>query len=350
MANSKGYSSYHGRTSLGKVIVAILLVLVILGAVAFLALQRYVVYDESGKPHLELPQQAQTDAGSSEASAQAASAASSQKQDDLNITIDQPKITNTIGVQLSADPDSWQTEVEALKAAEQNTYAVTMKESDGRLIYQSGVTGAFLADTAAEATQALTQILKADDLAVARISCFQDSLYAKANLKTAGLENTGNYVFYDGNNKNWLDPSKQATRDYLCAIAKECAEMGFDEILLTDFSYPTVGKLSKIQYGNTSKNENLTAFLQAMKAALKPFGVKLSVELPAEVISSGSDAKAGLMLSDIAAQVDRIYAMTTEAKAQTLAAAVTAVSETVEFVPEVPAALTRKTSYLVTAK
>lgn len=79
---------------------------------------------------------------------------------------------------------------------------------------------------------------------------------------------------------NWLDPSKPAARQYLCGLAKELAEMGFDEILLTDVSYPTEGKLDKIAYGETGKVQNLNTFLDEMRAALAAYDVKLSIELP----------------------------------------------------------------------
>ena len=35
-----------------------------------------------------------------------------------------------------------------------------------------------------------------------------------------GLKNTGGYIFYDGNNLNWLDPSKPAARQYLGGLAE----------------------------------------------------------------------------------------------------------------------------------
>lgn len=45
---TKGYNSYHGRMSGGKIVLIVVLALVLVGAVAYLALQNYVVYDEAG--------------------------------------------------------------------------------------------------------------------------------------------------------------------------------------------------------------------------------------------------------------------------------------------------------------
>ena len=51
---TKGYNSYHGRMSGGKIVLIVVLALVLVGAVAYLALQNYVVYDEAGNATLSL--------------------------------------------------------------------------------------------------------------------------------------------------------------------------------------------------------------------------------------------------------------------------------------------------------
>ncbi len=151
-----------------------------------------------------------------------------------------------------------------------------------------------------------------------------------------GLKNTGGYIFYDGNNLNWLDPAKEGTRTYVGQLAVECAALGFDEILLTDFSFPTEGKLDKIQYPEAGMEASLSGLLTSLRTALDQAGyedVLLSVELPAETVLTGRDETAGLLLTEIAPLVDRIYARTIAAQAQELADAVTAAG-CKTFVPE----------------
>ena len=52
---TKGYNSYRGRVSAGRIVLIVVLVLVLLGAIGYLAVQNYLVYDEAGQVHLELP-------------------------------------------------------------------------------------------------------------------------------------------------------------------------------------------------------------------------------------------------------------------------------------------------------
>ena len=49
---TRGYNSYRGRVSTGRIVLIVVLVLVLLGAIGYLAVQNYLVYDEAGQVHL----------------------------------------------------------------------------------------------------------------------------------------------------------------------------------------------------------------------------------------------------------------------------------------------------------
>jgi hypothetical protein len=299
MATPKGYSSYHGRMSPLKVLVTIVLVLVILGAVAFLALQQFLVYDETGTPHLQLP------AGSTAESSAAPSGGATSSDQPLNIVIDKPEntpSTDLYAVQLGSDPAAWQSAL----SADWNGVCVTMRASGGVMQYYSTISGTVLSDAAAATSAALPALTDGKLHTIARISCLRDSTAALANVDAMGLKNTGNYIFYDGNNENWLDPSKPATVEYICGIAKECAGLGFQEILLTDVTYPTVGKIDKINYNGADQTQTLTALVRAVKAAVGE-SVSVTVELPMPVVLNGADTTAGLSLTEMSAAADGIY-------------------------------------------
>lgn len=201
-----------------------------------------------------------------------------------------------------------------------------MKASDGTLEYpfETSVSGRKLSDRAAAVQEALPRLLDGERYSIARLSCLRDGGVARENLESMGLKNTGGYVFYDGNNENWLDPSKEAVKTYLSDLAVECADLGFDEILLTDLSYPTVGKLDKIDYGFADGFADQTAYhaeqiadlLRAIQEALAGRDVKLSLEVPeAAYEHDGIDSDAGLDLyGGLMSRLSRVYVPTTPEK------------------------------------
>lgn len=329
MAGARGYHTYRGRTPKGKIALAVVLVLIILASAVFIFIQQFVVYDASGTPHLQLPgsqtQQEETEPDETE---------------DVELTIDTPALT---GAKLHALAQAPLTAADAQVAltAGGDGVVVTLKDSEGYVYYDSAMPQASASiQTQADTAAALSTLTGSEDCyTVARISCLLDPRAARADVEGMGLKNTGGYIFYDGNNLNWLDPSKSGTQEYLGGLVKECASMGFDEILLTDVSFPTEGKLNKIAYPGAGMQESIRAFLMAMDTALAAYpDVKLSVELPESVITLGQDETAGLVLSEIAPLVDRIYTETTEGSIPALEAAVEAAGEEAAFIPELTAA------------
>ena len=342
---ARGYNSYRGRRPKWKTVVAGLLVLIILAAVGFMLLQRFVVYDDMGIPKLSLP-----------------GLESSQPQvsypGEVDITIEeveeleQAEVQLLQAVQLGKDPALWEAE---LASAGQQAFCVTVKTSGGQLQYAfaAGVAGQVRNSTAATAVEVLPRLLSSGEYSIARLSCLRDGSVARANVETMGLKNTGGFLFYDGNNENWLDPAKEATRTYLSALAVECADMGFDEILLTDLSYPTEGKLDKIAYGDSGSTdqydwnaEQMAELVTVIREALGDRPVTLSVEVPEAVLENGGlDTVAGIDLKRLEL-VDRVY---TPAAADRLEVLQEAVPEDAVLIPEVERVPAEDVSYLLLA-
>lgn len=328
MARSRGYNSYRGRRSKGKTALAALLILVILAAVVVILLQKHIVYDEIGTPRLDVPWQ--------EDSSQA-----EETPTDLDLVIQVPEKTVKelhafsfpVGKLTKAVSDS------AVAAADPSwdAVAVSLKDPAGMIYFDATVAVSASVNVTEETATVLADLTSGERFhTIARISCFHDPKAANADVDGMGLKNTGGFIFYDGSNSQWLDPAKPAARQYLCDLAVEAARLGFDEILLTDFGYPTNGKLEKIAYGETAKNANLLAFLQELKAALQPYDTVISVELPAAVMTEGQEENAGLILAEIVPEVDRVYASALPEETEALSATVTALNEGAMFVPILP--------------
>ena len=309
-----GYRNYRGRTPKWKILLAIVLVLVILLSLTFLGLQRYIVYDETGTPHFLLPQSSE----SQEAEHTAPPA---------DLTIEEPEVPEAeepTVYYLSPDP--------VLTTEEAGTVLAVLENGcNGAVLTVKDQSGSVYLQTSGEIQQALASILSATDHAAARIVCFADPQAANGDVEGMGLKNTGGYIFYDGNNRQWLDPGKEGARSYLCGLAVQCAQLGFDEIILTALSYPTEGKLDKIAYGDTPLDENFEGFLTEMTEALAPYEVTLTVEMTAEGILNGMEP-GGLTLATAAKYADAITAPATETDLAALSEAVTAVSG--DFLPQ----------------
>ena len=317
-----GYRNYRGRSPKWKILLAVVLVLVIAVSATVLGLQRFVVYDETGTPHFLLPQSSESTQAEHENTPPA----------DLVIQEEEePPAAEATVIRLTPGVVDTAEEADAALAAvsgECTGAAITVKDESGKVFFPSQKSPwAVNTDAVREAVSA---VLDGTEYTAARIVCFADPKAANSDVEGLGLKNTGGYIFYDGNNRQWLDPAKADARAYLCGLAAECAQLGFDEIILSHVGYPTEGKLDKIAYGETPLDENLDLFLREMAETLEPLGVTLTVEMTAEGILGGTEA-GGLTLKTAAKHAGRICAMAEGSEVAVLAREVESVDA--EFVP-----------------
>lgn len=356
MAGAKGYNNYRGRGSGWKILLAVILVLVTVAAVGAIALRENITYDETGRLHLSLPWQ-DGEGGSQDGQ---------NENPNENGTTPEPVENPDLDPSQSADPgpsvpeepeDPEPPQKEALyaytipvnapdlqaamseplaaSAPPYNAAAVTLKDNTGSVYYpfEGAIRYALVNQYTQENLSQLTG--ESSSLhSIARISCLQDPRAANSSIKGLALLNNSGYVYKDGTRSSWLDPGRPGAQEYLCKILKEAAELGFDELLLTEVSYPTTGNLARITYTEEEKAVNLKSFLDAVRNALEPYEVKLSIELPEAVVSGGADPVSGQRLAELAPLVDRIYVQTTPEQMEALSAAVTAANQDTELIAE----------------
>jgi len=317
--NSAYRGNYRGRSPKGNSILAVLLVLVILAALSVLLLQRYIVYDEAGRPALELPWQQ----GREETPELLP------PLEDFELVIQAPEEEDptpgeadwtVLELPAMLTQAAWQ-QVQAEEGLD--AVVVTLKDAAGT-VYFEGAAALAEAIVLPEGGDVLPEVAESSLHTVARITCFADPRAAVHGAADRALQDVNGYVFYDGNNRPWLDPGKPAARSYLCAMAAEAAALGFDEVLLTEIGYPTLGKLDQIAYTPGDRAAYVAAFLQEMRLALDAYEIRLCVELPDIVLLEGSETASALVLSKIAPLVDGIYARAPEAQREALSAAVAA--------------------------
>lgn len=310
--SARGYSNYHGRRNTRRVLTVVALVLVLLASCAYLVLQNYIVYDSQGNATLDLPffhweQKKDGTSGEGDADGQR-----------VPVEILRPQETEVRGEQTASQPLQV-TEQSAYQLRNQDTLSpdqgdtalvVELKDENGMFFYQSDYAQKESVQGQAVSRSKLADLLspQRDWTAVAALRCFHDTAYAFSNMEGAGICQSTGYIWYDAQNTHWLDPAKEGTREYLYGVARECRDMGFDQILLRDFTYPTKGKLNKIDQSamTMSKEEALESFLEGLRETLGD-DTAVSVELTQEQVLTGHDTVSGVDLERIVPLVDYLF-------------------------------------------
>ena len=347
-SGTKGYAGYHGRRR-GRGVLAVLLVVVLLLACGFLFAQRYMVYEADGSVRFELPWAKKT---AQDDTADNSDSGDGEKQDDLEIIVEKPAIKDTHAVELDASAlgGEWQTALDGLDK-DVNAVAVKLKDASGKIYYESKVPGAIdcgAVSGGSASRSAIAGLVDSDYYTIGRISTLHDSLYAYKHMTDAAVCQLTGFVWYDTNSTHWLAPEKQAARQYVTDIVTECAQMGFDELLLDDFHYPREGRLSRIKTDERTmtQQEALALLADDIHTALEQAGYKgkLSVSVDADIALAGSEEKSGIVMSEPAETFDRVYVKVTAEQLESVTEAMKAYD--VEFVPIVGEA-TDSGSYLI---
>ena len=119
-----------------------------------------------------------------------------------------------------------------------------LKSIYGNFYYNTGISGAPVADQIdSDAIDRLIRNLVASDYyIIARVPAFRDRAYGLAN-PNYGLPTDRGYLWDDDQSCYWLDPTSNGTLNYLINIAIELRELGFDEVVFTEFRFPDTSKI-----------------------------------------------------------------------------------------------------------
>ncbi len=301
---TKGYNSYSGRKNGKKIALVVVLLLILLGAVAYLLAQQYVVYDDDGSIRLELPFLRKKE-----------TPAPLPSSDEVNIHRDEedpdakPSQTPAPLAELHAYelPDRALSGDPGPFLANQSAVVVHCKRFDGSLAYASSIPS--LPDSVqrggAETLSHLKTITDSDCYTVARVTSLCDNAFPLGRPESA-IRYPDGQLWYDNYSRTWLDPSQESTAEYLCALARECEALGFDEILLEHFRYPIEGKLGLSSLPDTlDRGAVLGQLIEKIHKAAP--SLRVSILLPASLGDDGSFAASGLPVQILSQSFDRIY-------------------------------------------
>ena len=342
----KGYSSYRGRQGIWRRLLAIVLVLVLMAACGFLLLQRYITYSDDGSFYLDLPfelnlQFPQFQMGGNTED----EPPSDNSGQDMNLVVDnqqeneeepddaeeppqeevpqeQPVADTYIArrlVSLEQLLPNGTTILDGLAAAGADGFVFRAKDREGYIYYLSSEASENAIVSDALSRDMIAQLCAQEGVyTVARISCLRDPIFALAHINEASIRNQKGYAWFENaQGGHWLEPEKALTREYLIGLAVECAELGFDELLLEDVCYPSQGNLYKIVWEKeASKTEALFLLLSELKAAMEPYGVQISLVLDEETVRglAANTEDTGFVVQQLLPMVDAVYVSTDDAE------------------------------------
>lgn len=178
-----------------------------------------------------------------------------------------------------------------------NGLAMTIKDVDGALVLSAD----------SSVSSAVSALRQSGGRAVALASALRDNTAPRNDFSLSVRTHNG-VRWLDYNYISWVNPYAEGAADFLAALAQSCYDAGFDELVLQNFQFPTVGKTSLLNYGQQplSRTEALSALLSAVRERA-PDELEISVVLTDTAASSLVDADAGQDVSLLAPHCAHLY-------------------------------------------
>lgn len=149
--------------------------------------------------------------------------------------------------------------------------------------------------------------------AIARITVFQDPIYAKAHPEDA-IKRVNGSLWRDKNGLHYIDPKAKAFWDYIIDIAKQSERVGFDELNFDYIRFPSDGPVAQARYPywdqkTQSRVQTLDEFFAHLRMSLNEVGVPISADVFGLTTWQEDDLNIGQILENIAPHFDYVAPM-----------------------------------------
>ena len=208
--------------------------------------------------------------------------------------------------------------IKLINSTELNSVVIDVKDDDGRVSYKSSVP--MCNDISSAKTNMVSDIrsvikkFKDNNVhTIARIVTFKDPILGEKRPDLA-FKTVNGGLWRDRKHAAWLDPSNPDSWNYSIDLAKEAADIGFDEIQFDYVRYPTDGNVKNIDYKNggkpIDKTKFIDEFLAQAKKELAPLGMLVSADVFGIITTNIGDVeKIGQDLEKISKDIDYISPM-----------------------------------------
>lgn len=213
-----------------------------------------------------------------------------------------------------------------LETTEANAVVIDIKGDRGYLSYRSAVPlaeriGATARPTVPDIRQFLADLHARGWYVIGRIVTFKDDLLSangpRAGLDVAIKDARSGERWLDGEGLGWVDPFRAEAWDYNIALAREAAELGFDEVQFDYVRFPTdpgssttvAAAVYSQESTETSRVAAISSFLERAHQALRPRGVYLSADVFGYTCWRDDDLGIGQQLVRITRHLDYLSPM-----------------------------------------
>ena len=168
-----------------------------------------------------------------------------------------------------------------------NAIVLDIKDEAGHLSYNSNVQTAIDIKASRNMIKDIKAVINEYHengiYVIGRIVTFKDPTYAKVIKEISYKKSDGTY-WTDSAGNYWPNPYDETTWEYPIELAKEAAELGFDEIQFDYIRFPSSeGRVKQISYGFTSstvsKSEIINKFLTKVMDEMSEYNVKISADV-----------------------------------------------------------------------
>ncbi|MEM5016643.1 putative glycoside hydrolase [Metabacillus indicus] len=204
-----------------------------------------------------------------------------------------------------------------------NAMVIDVKDDFGNLTYMPektspyyGISKQYIKDPVAM----LEQLQKKNIYPIARVVVFKDSVLAQQKPEWSFQD--GSSVWKNGRGESFVNPFMKEVWDYNVNIAIEAAKLGFQEIQFDYVRFPegfenkdaaltySQGEYGQLKQDNVQKRVTaVTDFVAYAKEKLKPYGVKVSVDIFGYTATLPEAPGIGQNFSKISSHVDVISSM-----------------------------------------
>lgn len=250
---------YRTRRLFQRILIVLLAVIILASAawVCWLVwLQRYVVYTADGSAVLDFDLPPMADGQiATEPEQETVSIYYNEGESAVNVSTELAQLVGYyVEPEQMKDPAEIKNQLRNLEAG--TAVMLDVKSIQGAFYYSSSVSSNYASHLDLSAMDELIDYMNRSSLyTIARLPALRDYHYGLNHVPDGVHHSSGLYLYQDDDGCYWLDPASQGTLTYLTQIVTELKNLGFDEVVFSDFCYPGTDSIQL----SGSRAENLTA-------------------------------------------------------------------------------------------